>query len=101
MANPKAPSEILDRLLERSQADQFELPPLVLNAQESTPSWIERLLKWISDLFPKRDAAGGAAWLGMTLKLVAIVGVIMIVVALVSILFNQYRKRVRAEQAKG
>src|SRR5579885_1237846 len=95
MATAQAPREVLDRALESAGADSFDLPPLV-DQHDGSPSWLERLMKWIQSFFPKPDPnAHAGQFLPIFLKGIAILGAIMIVVAIVSLLVSYYRKAAR------
>jgi hypothetical protein len=86
------PAEVLDRVLQNSGADGFDLPPLLIQ-KEQTPDWLERFYRWLNSLF---DTSGKNGAVGdifvIFLKAILVLGVVLFVVALVSIVFSAFRK---------
>jgi hypothetical protein len=100
MADPRAPSEILDRLLERSGAGQFELPPLAKNPNEGG-SWLEKLVKWLTSHFAPQGSSADTTWVVLLLKLIAVVGLSFILVAIVGVLVRRLRAAARENSGRG
>lgn len=100
MPRQVAPPEVLDRLLDASGADRFELPPLAAPKEESAGA-LQKFIDWIMSFFPNRGPSAPGNWFGMLLWGIAILGALMIVIAIASTIYNALKKaKQRADDAK-